>query len=800
VLEDEESLSDHRFILLQIGQDSRTQNFRRYVHCLDENLFIEKLEEKIAGGLNPERVDETILTIEKMYKSSRHRRYADQNNQLPYWWSETIDAQLSITRIKRRTYLRETKNEDRREEAREIYKDEKKKLIKLIRNAKRKKWKELCGLLEEDIFGSGYQIVRAQLRCNPPKIQLKQQDLERVFGELFVSSEGQTWDHLFPAVPGSSEALSTEASKEELKHAIDRVKTGKAPGPDEMLPAHVKKMVLNNEKFFRSLFNNCLKTGYFPSKWKRAKLLLLEKPAKEEDSNKKYRPICLLDVLGKLLEIIIDEKLRLEIERTGDLSENQFGFRKGLSTIDALDRVVKAVTGRPEGRIAALICLDVKNAFNTARWDIIMVKLRERGIAKGLLDIIYSYLNNRRVLVGKKEERKVYGGVPQGSVLGPKLWNIMYDGVIKSVQVEGVEAICYADDLALLVTARSAEEVMELGNTALGATNTWMTLHGLQLAPEKTEAIVFGWSHTIRKKIVFQFRDTTITPAKTLKYLGVTLDYMLSFSSHVENVIKKTDRTINALSALLPNVGGPSSSRRKVMAMAVQSTLLYAAPVWSPGLLIARNRARLLACQRKVAVRCCMAYHTVSEEAAAVVSGIVPITLLIDERARVRRRETTEAPSATEKSNIRKTERQKTLNKWQEMWNAGQSGKATWTKTLIPQVKPWLERKHGEIKYEITQFLTGHGCFAKYLHKYKRRDTPACMYGDGSDDSAEHMLFECSRFQVLRTNAELQIGQRLNKENIVEIMLRSKNEWNIIGRMMGEMIRRKESEERTLED
>lgn len=121
-------------------------------------------------------------------------------------------------------------------------------------------------MLEEDIFGSGYQIVRTQLRCNPPKIQLKQQDLERVFGELFVSSEGQTWDHLFPAVPGSSGALSTEASKEELKHAIDRVKTGKAPGPDEMLPAHVKKMVLNNEEFFRSLFNNCLKTGYFPAK------------------------------------------------------------------------------------------------------------------------------------------------------------------------------------------------------------------------------------------------------------------------------------------------------------------------------------------------------------------------------------------------------------------------------------------------------------------------------------------------------------------------------------------------------
>lgn len=98
--------------------------------------------------------------------------------------------------------------------------------------------------------------------------------------------------------------------------------------------------------------------------------------------------------------------------------------------------------------------------------------------------------------------------------------------------------------------------------------------------------------------------------------------------------------------------------------------------------------------------------------------------------------------------------------------------------------------------YPITQFLTGHGCFATYLYKFKRRQSPACMYGDSDDDTAEHMLFHCERFHRLRTNTELTLGERLGTENLIELMLRNRRSWETIGRMMQQMIETKEKEEK----
>lgn len=81
--------------------------------------------------------------------------------------------------------------------------------------------------------------------------------------------------------------------------------------------------------------------------------------------------------------------------------------------------------------------------------------------------------------------------VPQGSVLGPTLWNGTYDGVLKVANDPdaGVRSVAYADDLALLIKGRTEEEVEERANNALQKIDEWMRTHKLMLAPEKTEAV-----------------------------------------------------------------------------------------------------------------------------------------------------------------------------------------------------------------------------------------------------------------------------------------------------------------------
>jgi hypothetical protein len=180
----------------------------------------------------------------------------------------------------------------------------------------------------------------------------------------------------------------------------------------------------------------------------------------------------LISALGKVYENLINKRLMEDIEQCGGLGRKQFGFRKNRSTVDAIEEVLSTVRGangeKPEW--SALILVDVKNAFNTASWELIVKKLEKRQISRYLLNIIKKYLSGRRVSLDRSTSEEIGGGVPQGSVLGPTLWNILYDDVMEIEVPEGVSMVCYADDLAIVVTASTREDMILKGNETLHST------------------------------------------------------------------------------------------------------------------------------------------------------------------------------------------------------------------------------------------------------------------------------------------------------------------------------------------
>ncbi|XP_070142229.1 uncharacterized protein [Drosophila kikkawai] len=157
----------------------------------------------------------------------------------------------------------------------------------------------------------------------------------------------------------------------------------------------------------------------------------------------------------------------------GGLSTEQYGFRKGRSTMDAITKVVKtareAIAGsRWKGGTKSyclVVTLDIRNAFNTADWGRTLESLRMFNIPSYLLNVALSYFSNRVLTTDTclgSRAYKVSAGVPQGSVLGPLLWNAMYDGVLRLPMPEGTSLVGFADDVAIVVVAKELATVEAL--------------------------------------------------------------------------------------------------------------------------------------------------------------------------------------------------------------------------------------------------------------------------------------------------------------------------------------------------
>ena len=129
---------------------------------------------------------------------------------------------------------------------------------------------------------------------------------------------------LFPAVRDDVGGRVTTAERarpftlDELHWSVGRIKNGKAPEPDGILPEIVKAAVSCRRNLFLEIANGALANGVFPAEMKEARLALIPKVGKgTEAGSKAYRPISLLGVFGKILESMLEQRLKSEIEKKG---------------------------------------------------------------------------------------------------------------------------------------------------------------------------------------------------------------------------------------------------------------------------------------------------------------------------------------------------------------------------------------------------------------------------------------------------------------------------------------------------
>ena len=226
---------------------------------------------------------------------------------------------------------------------------------------------------------------------------------------------------------------------------------------------------------------------------------------------------------------------------------------------------------------------------------------------------------------------------------------------------------------------------------------------GLRLAPEKAVAVMLSGRKRYNNT-EFHLEDVTITPVKDVKYLGVIVDKDLSFTKHLVTIADKADKSAAAIGRIMTRFGGTKEARRRLLTSVVESMMLYATPVWSKVLQFQKYKEKAARTQRKVALKITRGYRTMSTETVRVLARVILFELLAEERILAI------GKTVAEKKRLREN----IVQKWHDRWRESE---AKWIKRVIPDIRAWYYRTHGEINYHLAQVLSGHGCFQKYLYR-----------------------------------------------------------------------------------
>jgi len=187
----------------------------------------------------------------------------------------------------------------------------------------------------------------------------------------------------------------------EVGNVIWQMKPSKTPGIDGITSNIIQRVYTILPEFITSLYNYCLRTGYFPHQWKKSLIIPIVKPGKEDCLDpSRFRPISLISVSGKILEKLMIVRIMTHIEAKSGLNKNQYGFTPGKGTVDAILSVQQFVEAELKLRNCVVVTsLDVKGAFDAAWWPSILKALMEFQCPKNLYKLTQNCFSERLAIL-----------------------------------------------------------------------------------------------------------------------------------------------------------------------------------------------------------------------------------------------------------------------------------------------------------------------------------------------------------------------------------------------------------------
>lgn len=330
----------------------------------------------------------------------------------------------------------------------------------------------------------------------------------------------------------------------------------KKKGTEEGITSDILKAVfcVIKEEFV-DIINNSLKEGCCPKGWKTSTIIPIPKVEKARKASE-FRPINMLPIFEKVLELVVKKQIETYLEDNCIITEHQSGFRKQYSCETAIQTVIdewKLIVS--EAKMVGVIFMDLKRAFETIDRERLLEKLYQYGIRGMVIEWLRSYLKDRtqQVQFNNKWSKLMTTeyGVPQGSVLGPLLFIVYINDIIK-ICPEGCSIKMFADDTLIYVTGESSAELESKMNMAFTIVEEWMNINKLKMNAGKTKyMIVRSIRKELRGNITLKCLDgTEIERVEIMKYLGIIIDDRLRFKDHCDYMLKKIGKKTSFLNRI----------------------------------------------------------------------------------------------------------------------------------------------------------------------------------------------------------------------------------------------------------
>ena len=370
-----------------------------------------------------------------------------------------------------------------------------------------------------------------------------------------------------------------------IKKILSDLNPSKSPGPDDLHPRVYKELADVLAIPLTMLYNKCVESGEIPLDWKTATVSAIFKKGKKADPEN-YRPVSLTCIACKVMEKSIKERLVEYITTNNLLSDKQYGFVSGRSTIIQLTMMLDDWTRALDGEDSVdCIYLDFQKAFDTVPHKRLLNKLKSYGIEGKNLELLLAFLSDRkqRVRVNGEYSKwiKVTSGIPQGSILGPILFVLFINDMPDNVNTN---LLMFADDTKIYnIIRKKEEETLETPERSdlqhyIEILNNWSEKWQLKFNSSKCKTLRLGKARNEEHN--YMLGVTTLPNVKEEKDLGITIDCELKYKSHIGEKISKAQTMTGIIRRSFDFLD--TRMFKKLFSAIVRPIIEYGQIIWSP--------------------------------------------------------------------------------------------------------------------------------------------------------------------------------------------------------------------------